>query len=433
MTPQSNFMLLAPIAIERLNRLRGLLASMNQADGLADPANPLIPFGAFERLHLARFMILDDTTADDMAAYGLPSRPFPISLVFFGDIDGSADTFLADLCRRADAGLREIFACCKDFDASADLLDWVRRHNQQPAAAYVNCIGRTVRQIREEDALYKAVAGCLDATAAELAVQDPQRQRAMLISYIDTQKQAGKLTLSPPDATPLAWCLGNLVNLVGVPLLLLLASPLLLVVLPFYLYQLRSREFTDPEITSRPDPARIAMLAATEDHDVTNPYLVMGSLKPGPFRRLNAMFLLALLDYFARHIYTGGNLGRVRTIHFARFVFLDNRQRMLFISNYDGTLEAYMDDFVNKVGWGLNIMFSNGLGYPRTEWVVEGGAKQEQKFKYYVRRHQMPTAVWYKAYPGLTIFDLARNSLLRAGLERAHMSEAEIVEWLALL
>ena len=39
-------MLLAPIAIERLTRLRGLLASMNQPDGLADPANPLIPFGS---------------------------------------------------------------------------------------------------------------------------------------------------------------------------------------------------------------------------------------------------------------------------------------------------------------------------------------------------------------------------------------------------
>ena len=165
----------------------------------------------------------------------------------------------------------------------------------------------------------------------------------------------------------------------------------------------------------------------------TCPYLVMGSLKPGAFRRLNTIFLLWLLDYLARHIYTGGNLGRVRTIHFARFVFLDGRRRMLFISNYDGTLEAYMDDFVNKVGWGLNVMFSNGVGYPRTEWILQGGAKREQNFKYYVRRHQMPTAVWYKAYPGLTVFDLARNTLLREGLERGHMTDAEIAEWLALL
>jgi hypothetical protein len=433
MTPQSNFMLLAPIVAEHLTRLRDLLASMNQPNGLADPANPLIPFGAFDRLHLARFVILDDQTSEDLAAVGLPPRPFPVSLVFFGDIDGAPETFLGDLCHHAGAGLRQIFACCKGFDAEVDLLDWMRRHNQQPAAAYVNCIGRTVRQIREEDALYKAVAGFLDARAAEFAGQDQQRRRSMLIGFVDAQRQAGRLSLSPPDATPPAWRIRNLLNLVGVPIALLVASPLLLVALPFYLYLLRSRELADPEITPRPDPARIAMLAATEDHDVTNPYLVMGSLKPGAFRRLNTIFLLWLLDYLARHIYTGGNLGRVRTIHFARFVFLDSRRRMLFISNYDGTLEAYMDDFVNKVGWGLNVMFSNGVGYPRTEWILQGGAKQEQNFKYYVRRHQMPTAVWYKAYPGLTVFDLARNTLLREGLERGHMTDAEIAEWLALL
>jgi hypothetical protein len=433
MTPQSNFMVLAPIAAERLTRLRDLLASMNQPDGLADPANPLIPFGAFDRLHLARFVILDDQTSDDLATVGMPPRAYPVTLAFFGDIDGAADAFLAELCRRAGPGLCRIFACCEGFDAGADLFDWIRRHNQDPAAAYVNCIGRTVRQIREEDALYKAVAGYLDAGAAELADQDPQRQRSLLVAFVDEEKKAGRLALSPPEATPLAWQLGDLLNLVGVPIVLLLASPLLLVVLPIYLYLLRSRELADPEITPRPDPARIAMLAVTEDHDVTNPYLVMGSLKPGAFRRLNAIFLLWLLDYFARHIYTGGNLGRVRTIHFARFVFLDDRRRMLFISNYDGTLEAYMDDFVNKVGWGLNIMFSNGLGYPRTEWVLQGGAKQEQKFKYYVRRHQMPTAVWYKAYPGLTIFDLARNTRLREGFERPTMTDVEIVDWLGLL
>jgi hypothetical protein len=35
---------------------------------------------------------------------------------------------------------------------------------------------------------------------------------------------------------------------------------------------------------------------------------------------------------------------------------------MLFASNYDGSLESYMDDFINKVAWGLNLVFSNGVG-----------------------------------------------------------------------
>ena len=59
---------------------------------------------------------------------------------------------------------------------------------------------------------------------------------------------------------------------------------------------------------------------------------------------------------------------------------------MLFLSNYDGSREAYMDDFINKVGWGLNIIFGNGFGYPRTRWMIFDGAKNEL-------RSRTPTAV----------------------------------------
>ncbi len=75
-----------------------------------------------------------------------------------------------------------------------------------------------------------------------------------------------------------------------------------------------------------------------------------------------------------------------------------------------------MDDFINKVGWGLNLVFSNGVGYPRTHWLVRDGSKSEQQFKYTLRRHQLPTQVWYKAYPGLTAFDIARNTRIREGV-----------------
>jgi hypothetical protein len=106
---------------------------------------------------------------------------------------------------------------------------------------------------------------------------------------------------------------------------------------------------------------------------------------------------------------------------------------MLFVSNYDGSLESYMDDFINKVGFGLNIAFSNGLGYPRTNWLFLDGAKDEQKFKYVLRRHQLPTEVWYHATPGLSAVDMQRNALIRQGLENMYMTDAETREWQQLL
>jgi len=106
---------------------------------------------------------------------------------------------------------------------------------------------------------------------------------------------------------------------------------------------------------------------------------------------------------------------------------------MVFFSNYDGTVESYMDDFINKAGFGLNAVFSNGIGYPRTNWLVRDGCRDEQKYKDFLRRHTLPTQAWYKAYPGLTAVDLERNGRIRQGLESPSMSEQETREWLALL
>jgi hypothetical protein len=155
---------------------------------------------------------------------------------------------------------------------------------------------------------------------------------------------------------------------------------------PIFFVQLRRRERQDPEIAPRPDAYHVMHLAELEDHDVTNQFSALGSLKPGRFRRWTLTVLLWFLNSTTRHIFNRGHLTRVKTIHFARWVFLDNKQRMLFASNYDGSLESYMDDFINKVAWGLNLVFSNGVGYPRTDWLIFHGAKNEQKFKYYIRR-----------------------------------------------
>ena len=92
-----------------------------------------------------------------------------------------------------------------------------------------------------------------------------------------------------------------------------------------------------------------------------------------------------------------------------------------------------MDDFINKVFFGLNAVFSNGIGYPKTRWLVSKGATDELKFKYYIRRHQLPTEVWYNAHPGLTALTMQRNERIRQGIEKSSMTKAEASAWLDLL
>jgi hypothetical protein len=429
MTPQSSFMILAPIAPAREAELRRLLAAMNDAPGRVNASNPLIPFGQFDTLHFARLLILDDQTLDDGRVYGLPRPTYPLYLAFLGDLDGDADRFLEELARRAAAGLRAVFACCEGFSPDADLVRWMKQHRASSAAEYVNWRGRTVRQVREEAALRDSLHSYIQTNPTALTGARPRDVHAALQRFVRAETSTGRLTLSPEEATPLRAWVANLVHLIGMPVVLLLTSPLFALAL----LRLRALESTDPVLCDRVDLAYSDELARLEDHDITNQFSAMGSVKPGIVRLWTVIYVLWVIGYGARHIFNRGRLARVRSIHFARWVYLDGKRRMVFFSNYDGSLESYMDDFINKVGFGLNAFFSNGIGYPRTNWLVLDGCADERKFKEFLRRHQLPTQVWYKAYPGLTAVDLERNARIRRGLESSSMSEPEAREWVALI
>jgi hypothetical protein len=425
-------MVIAPLAAGRKRALCELLATMTAPPGMADPANTLLPFGQFDRLHFARLVVLEDATLGDIEAYGLPPPKLPTYLAFMGDCDGPAGELLADLARRAGAGLRQIFSHCEDYTAEGDLLNWMRAHDRPLAASFVNWVGRTVVQIKQECALQQA----LTSRVSRRSLASPaaaRRQRLELMSFVEAEMRAGRLALTPPPPTPLSWRIAQIADAIMVPLVALIALPFVILLSPLLIFQLRERETTDPEICPRPALPLLDELQRLEDFDVSNQYTAFGSLKPGRFRRALVSVLLVLVGYFCRHVYTRGFLGRVQTIHFARWVFLDDKSRLVFASSYDGGHEAYMDDFINKVAWGLNLLFSNGIGWPRTDWLLARGARREHLFKYFQRRHQVPTQVWYKAYPGLTLTDMDCNQRIRQGLQASHLGDAQVLAWLRLL
>jgi hypothetical protein len=432
MTPQSSFMVLAPVVPSRERELRGMLASMNEGPGRVNPDNVLIPFAKFENLHFARLLILDDKTTEDVRVYNLQPKTYPLYLAFLGDIDGDEASFLAELVKVAASGLQMLFSCCAGFEPGTDLLVWMKEHRKPSIANYVNWPGRTVRHIREEAMLQQAVEGYIQANSS-LQNLSPREIYAKVRAFILAEKDSGRLKLTPESPTPLGWWIANLLHLVGIPLLVLILSPILIVIAPFYIIRLRMLEKTDPEVCPTVDQAYSEELSRGEDHYVTNQFSAMGSFKPGLLRLLTGIGVLTTVNYAARHIVRPGRLGRVRTIHFARWVFLDGTDRMIFCSNYDGSVESYMDDFINKTGFGLNAAFGNGIGYPRTNWLVLDGCADERKYVEYLRRHTLPTQVWYQVCPGLTAIDLERNWRIRKGLEASSLSDQETNEWVALL
>jgi hypothetical protein len=431
MALQSHFMVVASIVPAQLAALHALLARMNHRPGMVNPLNELIPFGQFEQLHFARFVILNDVTKDDICIYGLPPPEVPISLAFVGDCDGEVKAFFKDLIQHAETGLRQIFSHCEGFNETSNLLSWLLIHNLSASASYINWSGRTVRQIREENVLWKSLVSYLNGHASVMHEQTPRQYWDTLRQFAETEKHAGRLKLTPRKSF-FWWKVGEGIHALFVLLILMVSAPLILFYLPLFLIQLRRRERRDPEIIPRPADQHVKSLAELEDHDVTNQFTALGSVKPGRFRFLTVTFFLWMLNNACRHVYNRGRLTRVSTIHFAHWAFLEDKRRLVFTSNYDGALESYMDDFINKVGWGLNLVFSNGVGYPRTNWLLLNGSRYEQKFKAFLRRHQLPTNVWYNAYPGLTAVDLDRNTCIRTGIEKSNMSDLEIEEWLRL-
>ena len=88
--------------------------------------------------------------------------------------------------------MRQLFAHCADFDANADLLAWMLAHDAPSAALYVNWVGRSVQQVRQESALQRALAAQVPRGAGGAggahgsgvdAPIDPQATRRGLIDF----------------------------------------------------------------------------------------------------------------------------------------------------------------------------------------------------------------------------------------------------------
>jgi len=111
-----------------------------------------------------------------------------------------------------------------------------------------------------------------------------------------------------------------------------------------------------------------------------------------------------------------GQLGGIPTIHFAKWLLVDDDTRLLFLSNYDSSWESYLGDFVDRAAIGLNWLGRAAIiTRVRCSWLCSARS-DEERFKAWSRAHQRPTQVFYTAYPELGIAALNNNTWIRCGL-----------------
>ncbi len=69
------------------------------------------------------------------------------------------------------------------------------------------------------------------------------------------------------------------------------------------------------------------------------------------------------------------------------------------------------------------------LGFPRTRFLTDGGARDEILFKTLTRNSQVPSLVWYSAYPDLSVQNIQTNAAIREGLI-GPMNDRQARAWL---
>ena len=375
--------------------------------------------------HFMRFVIVED-----------PKHELPSLLVWETNHDGRADDYLAEVAERMPT-IDNVFACCVDYPGTArraEWLAWMTERSQRALAFYTGYRGIERAEVVNDRKVHDAIRAALDAQPGAYAALPPCEVQRQLCAQVRAAEPALDTDVAGDEEW--RWALGKLLAAVA---LIVLLPLLLAIALPWYLV-LRAKEHADNDRAERPDRAvHDHGLAVDEDQVQQNQLTHVVDLKPGWFRLATLWIVLTAIDVAARVYSVRGDLGGIVSIHFARWVLIRDRRvvkqkrhRLLFFSNYDGSWESYLGEFIDRAAYGLTAIWSNTEDFPATNHLVCDGARDEEAFKQWTRDHQIPTQVWWSGVPDSTVQNVRDDIWIKRRLDRG-LSEDDAQRWLRKL
>lgn len=374
-----------------------------------------------------------------------PLPPKGSRLVFESNFDGPLDPYL-DALLQAAPGLDAIYQCCRGYPGAAAGPEAVKAYLRsiavRPSAYHIGNPGRSVAASRRQAALAERIETFLDGhVPAGGAAGGATQVRAAIQAFVDGQPDLAWAHTVIPRLTA-AQRIGPYLPFVGAGLavvaLALVSLPLFLVLLAAFLVVfgawlawLRRLERRDRPPADPASALYVEKLLGREDRIVQNHLASITTVKAGWFRRWTLRIVLFVARLAARTA-NKGELSGIPSIHFAHWSLLDGGRTLLFLSNYDGSWENYLDDFIDKASTGLTGIWSNTEGFPATRFLTRGGARDGPAFKEWARYNQTYTNAWYSAYPRLTVQRIDQNSSIQEGLF-ASLAEDEARPWLGRL
>ena len=463
-----------PASAARLrDQLQALTARQEARPNPGDQAYDALR-SAVPALHFMSITVADDDQYDPL-------------LVIEANFDGPAAAFWPLLDAALGPDLRALLRGCKrPRDARGALFEAITQPGSQaplapllhaltvlPAVQHQGNRGLSRARVIAEGKLFQAVQDALDSPAApggRPAEQIHQQLRAALLP------QFAWLASPAPVRIPRAERLADLARgLAFVALLLVvfalsawllcqLANPLLdrleavwpglhqhrldaviyhrplkwalltvlgaLLIVPAAVLRLRQLERSDASNDApRVDQAALREMARREDFITQNHMISIVHVKPGVLRMVLARLALRALGLLLRVSATNGYLVSMRTIHFAHWSLLDNGGRLMFHSNFDGSWESYLDDFIEKAHVGLTLAWTHGVGFPPTRFLTGGGATEGRKFKAWARHSMSQSGFWFSAYKQYSVNQIERHARLANGLRQATLTPQEASAW----
>jgi hypothetical protein len=402
----------------RIRELRQALAAVQaQVDAWRRTGTAAGPFAGAPGIHFARMVVLDG-----LRGAGGAEQP---ELVLTTSHDGPLGKHLGVLSERGADALAAIFEHCTGFEpgepstAARRVRAYIERRRVKTDAFFVAARRRTVGQVQGEAELFQAIGAFLDATGERRGdVLEPVR------AFVASQPRfAWALRAPAPTRLPRTVKAG----LLGA--WMLNAAPDTMSVLR-RVSELRRMESDDARaLAERPDDRRTGLgsrygdldwpaldRTRKERTDTQNAMSLLLAVKPGDLRLRALARTLAFVDLLGKLNCDDGQLADIRTIHFARWFLLGGQTRLFFESNYDGSWDDYLGAFIERAAWGVTGIWGHTEGFPGTRYMFLDGAKDAQRFKEFTRANQVPTDVWYGAYPGLSAEAIRRNGFVRQGL-----------------
>ncbi|MCY1082944.1 hypothetical protein [Archangium lansingense] len=418
-----------PIQPDKVKDLDALLSEIGE--DITNKTERHISFSQLTTVHFLRWVILPED--HEGKQYYQPQ------LAFESNYDGPLDAHLEELIRVGGPALARIYSYCAGCPAnvasSVESFKRFLRLYQLPSAAFYRAYpNHTVQDVLDNTQVRRTIQDFLDdpGRAADLRGLKPEQLCQEIQKYLAT---VPRLKLERDPERPLSRLDRFVQSLmesrpvqlaVGIPAGVLLLPVLVPTVLA--LLWKESRDKAEPKTQDMVDPR----VEGQEDYKVQNQLTHLVEIRPGWFRQLTLRTVLGGINFLARHYYNRGDLGGIPTIHFARWVIIDGGKRLLFFSNYDGSWERYLGDFIDQAAVGLTGVWSNTRGYPKTRMLFFKGATNEEDFKQWTRDHQVFTQVWYSAHADESVRNILQNVGVCAKL-KTQLQSREAEQWLLKL